>query len=78
MKSKTRTLLTLDAFGTLFTPREPIAKQYGDAARRRGLRGISNDDVGSSFRKSELGHIGATVLTAGRGVLMQAYDSLSV
>lgn len=77
MKAKTGTLLTLDGFGTLFTPREPIAKQYGDAARRRGLRGFSNDDVGSSFRKSELGHMDAIVLTAGRVMLMPAYDSLS-
>ena len=77
MKSKRGTLLTLDAFGTLFTPREPIAKQYGDAARRRGLRGFSDDDVGSSFRKSELGHIDAIVLTARQVLLMQAYDSLS-
>ena len=67
MKSKTGILLTLDAFGTLYTPREPIAKQYGDAARRRGLRGFSDDDVGSSFRKSELDHIDATVLTCSTG-----------
>ena len=66
MKSRTGTLLTLDAFGTLFTPRAPIAKQYADAARRRGLGGFSNDDVGSSFRMSELGHFDAIVSTARR------------
>ena len=55
MKSKPFLLLTLDAFGTLFIPREPIAKQYGDVARRYGLTGFSNEDVNSSFRKGELG-----------------------
>ncbi|KAL8795445.1 MAG: hypothetical protein Q9195_002034 [Heterodermia aff. obscurata] len=74
MRSKPGILLTLDAFGTLFTPREPIAKQYGDAARRRGLRGFSNDDVGSSFRKCELGHIGAIVSTA---VITSTFKSLT-
>ena len=56
MKSKPTLLLTLDAFGTLFIPREPIAKQYGDLARRHGLTGFSNEDVDSSFRKGELAY----------------------
>ena len=56
MKSKPSLLLTLDAFGTLFIPREPIAKQYGDVARRHGLTGFSNEEVSLSFRKGELGH----------------------
>ena len=56
MKSKPSLLLTLDAFGTLFIPREPIAKQYGDVARRHGLTGFSNEEISSSFRKGELGH----------------------
>ena len=55
MKSKPSLLLTLDAFGTLFVPREPIAKQYGDVARRYGLTGFINEDVSSSFRKGGLG-----------------------
>ncbi len=44
-------LLTLDAFGTLFAPKEPIAKQYGDVARALGLATIRDNDVQTSFRK---------------------------
>ena len=51
MGQQVRRLVTFDAFGTLFTPKEPIPKQYGDAARRRGLSGFTNEDVGESFRK---------------------------
>lgn len=51
MIRQTRRLLTFDAFGTLFLPKEPIAKQYGDAARRCGVAGLTDDAVGASFRK---------------------------
>ncbi len=51
MTAKKRAIvLTVDAFGTLFTPREPIAKQYGHVARKHGLSGFTDADVGTSFR----------------------------
>ncbi|KAL6718984.1 hypothetical protein ACLMJK_003219 [Lecanora helva] len=52
MPPKGRLLLTFDAFGTLFVPRESIAKSYADAARKYGLSGFSNDDIALQFRKS--------------------------
>ena len=51
MMQQTRRLLTFDAFGTLFVPNEPIAKQYGDAARRCGVTGLTDDAVDASFRR---------------------------
>ena len=51
MTAKQRTIvLTVDAFGTLFTPREPIAKQYGDVARKHGLSGFTDEEIEKSFR----------------------------
>ena len=51
MTSKKRAIvLTVDAFGTLFTPREPIAKQYSHVARKHGLSGFTDEEVGTSFR----------------------------
>ncbi|EGP88602.1 uncharacterized protein MYCGRDRAFT_39565 [Zymoseptoria tritici IPO323] len=43
-------LLCFDAFGTLFTPRHPIAQQYGDVARSLGLGPFTNDDIAKSFK----------------------------
>lgn len=48
-------LVTFDAFGTLFTPRKPISKQYGEVARQYGLQGFSDDDISISFREGEHG-----------------------
>lgn len=45
-----RLILTFDAFGTLFTPREPIAKSYADTARKFGLSGFTDDEIASAFR----------------------------
>lgn len=45
-------LLTFDAFGTLFTPRMPIAKQYAMVAQRHGLF-VNEDDLHHSFRQGE-------------------------
>lgn len=45
-----RLVLTFDAFGTLFTPREPIAKSYADTARKYGLSGFTDDEIASAFR----------------------------
>jgi len=49
--TKRNLLICFDAFGTLFTPRKPIAQQYGDVARACGLGGFSDEDVGASFKK---------------------------
>ena len=46
-------LLTFDAFGTLFTPREPVSKQYGNVARQYGLQGFTDDDINASFREGK-------------------------
>ncbi|KAJ4306052.1 hypothetical protein N0V88_000848 [Collariella sp. IMI 366227] len=43
-------LLCFDAFGTLFTPKQPIAEQYTLVARKCGLDGFSVDQVKSSFK----------------------------
>lgn len=44
-------LLTFDAFDTIFTPKEPIAKQYCDVARQFGLE-LDEGAVMSSFKKA--------------------------
>jgi REG-2-like HAD superfamily hydrolase len=49
---KKNLLLAFDAFGTLFTPRQPIATQYGDVARRHGLSGFRDDELQASFRRA--------------------------
>lgn len=47
-------LLTFDAFGTLFTPRESIGKQYLELARRHGLNTLDCDiKIENSFRNGE-------------------------
>lgn len=52
MSSTRRIILTFDAFGTLFTPRESIAKSYANAARDFGLSGFTDDQIASSFRNA--------------------------
>lgn len=51
-KMKRNLLLCVDAFGTLFRPRSPIAEQYGTVARGMGVQ-ISDDEVAKSFRSGE-------------------------
>ncbi|THY68432.1 hypothetical protein D6C87_07553 [Aureobasidium pullulans] len=46
---KRNLLLCVDAFGTLFRPRSPIAEQYGSVARSMGVT-ISDDEVAKSFK----------------------------
>lgn len=47
-------LICFDAFGTLFTPKLPIAKQYGNVARSFGLTGsFTDEDVGRAFKVGE-------------------------
>lgn len=50
MSNSKRLILTFDAFGTLFTPREPIGKSYARIARKHGLGGFTDDQIESSFR----------------------------
>ncbi|KAF2432332.1 hypothetical protein EJ08DRAFT_695445 [Tothia fuscella] len=49
---KKNLLLTFDAFGTLFTPRQPIAAQYGEVARRKGIINFTEKDLGRSFKQA--------------------------
>ncbi|EMC93048.1 hypothetical protein BAUCODRAFT_125979 [Baudoinia panamericana UAMH 10762] len=48
--AKRNLLLGIDAFGTIFTPKRPIATQYGEVARSLGLNGFTDEQVNSSFR----------------------------
>ena len=52
MMMKERLFLTFDAFGTLFTPREPIAKSYAITARKYGLSGFTDDEIALRFREA--------------------------
>lgn len=47
----TNLLLTFDAFGTLFSPRLPVATQYALAAQEHGLVGVKVADVPLAFQK---------------------------
>nr|OQO24984.1 hypothetical protein B0A51_05759 [Rachicladosporium sp. CCFEE 5018]OQO26325.1 hypothetical protein B0A51_05176 [Rachicladosporium sp. CCFEE 5018]OQO26805.1 hypothetical protein B0A51_04388 [Rachicladosporium sp. CCFEE 5018] len=48
--AKRNLLLCLDAFGTLYTPKAPIATQYSEVAKSLGLSGFSDADLTTSFR----------------------------
>lgn len=48
--SKKNLFICFDAFGTLFTPRKPVAQQYSEVARSFGLAGFSDDDIAKSFK----------------------------
>ncbi|KAH0103086.1 hypothetical protein KCU60_g9114, partial [Aureobasidium melanogenum] len=48
---KRNLLLCVDAFGTLFRPRSPIAEQYGSVARSMGVK-ISDEEVAKSFKSA--------------------------
>jgi hypothetical protein len=49
---KRNLLLCVDAFGTLFRPRSPIAEQYGSVARGMGVQ-VSDDEVAKAFKSGE-------------------------
>jgi FMN phosphatase YigB (HAD superfamily) len=52
-KSRLGICLTLDAFGTLYHPKRPIAVQYLEVARRCGLKvNIQVPELEASFRKA--------------------------
>ncbi len=57
--AKRNLLLCFDAFGTLFKPKRPIARQYGEVARQCGLRGFSDEEVQTSFRAAFKSQAGA-------------------
>ena len=44
-------LLTFDAFGTLFKPQGKIATLYARSARKHGLTGFTDEEVGRRFRQ---------------------------
>ena len=46
-------LICFDAFGTLFKPRAPIEKQYGDVARSLGVSGFTDDDLKATFKDGQ-------------------------
>lgn len=48
--ARTNLLLCFDAFGTLFTPKRPIAQQYYEIARQCGIFSFSSDDLQSSLQ----------------------------
>ncbi len=43
-------LLCFDAFGTLFTPKQPVAQQYAMVAHRCGLESFGVEQVQASFK----------------------------
>ncbi|KAJ6260485.1 hypothetical protein Dda_4711 [Drechslerella dactyloides] len=45
-------LITVDAFGTLYEPRELVPQQYVDVAAQHGLDGLDATAVESSFRQA--------------------------
>lgn len=47
---KRNLLICFDAFGTLYTPKRPVAMQYGEVARSLGLGGFTDEDLNKSFK----------------------------
>ncbi|ORY14840.1 hypothetical protein BCR34DRAFT_598959, partial [Clohesyomyces aquaticus] len=47
---KKNLLLAFDAYGTLFTPKAPIAVQYGEIARRHGIEYPSDKHLSQAFK----------------------------
>lgn len=45
-------LLCLDAFGTIFIPKRPVAEQYAAIARQCGLKDIRTAQVDDAFRSA--------------------------
>jgi len=51
-RQKKHLLLCFDAFGTLFTPRKPIAAQYAAVSRKYGICDIREEDLHQSFKQA--------------------------
>ncbi|KAK3180736.1 hypothetical protein K4F52_007953 [Lecanicillium sp. MT-2017a] len=47
--AKPNLLLSFDAFGTLFSPKDPVAHQYLQEARQFGLTGFSEEELASKL-----------------------------
>lgn len=43
--AKPNLLLSFDAFGTLFSPKDTVAQQYVQVARQCGLTGLSEEEL---------------------------------
>ncbi|KAI9704442.1 MAG: hypothetical protein M1836_007305 [Candelina mexicana] len=50
--SKKKLLITFDAFGTLLSPKQSVAEQYVEVARRHGLENLDPRRVGLSLKKA--------------------------
>lgn len=50
-RPKFNLLLTFDAFGTLFEPRDSIAAQYAHVAQEHGIEGVEESDIRVTFKK---------------------------
>ena len=44
-------LLTFDAFGTLYRPRDSIGRIYAEFARKHGLTGFTDAVIQDNFKK---------------------------
>ncbi|KAH8146526.1 uncharacterized protein LAJ45_09472 [Morchella importuna] len=51
-RPKFNLLLTFDAFGTLFEPRDSIAAQYAHVAQEHGIEGVEESDIRVTFKKA--------------------------
>lgn len=51
MAGRGRLILTLDAFGTLFKPKQPISRQYAELAWRHGLSDIAEEQIRQNFKR---------------------------
>ena len=52
-------LLTFDAFGTLYKPRAAIGTIYADCARKYGLTGFTDVEIGDRLKHGKSGSIDA-------------------
>jgi hypothetical protein len=50
-RPKVNLLLTFDAFGTLFEPKDSIAAQYAHVAQEHGITGVEESDIQVTFKQ---------------------------
>lgn len=50
-RPKYNLLLTFDAFGTLFEPKDSIAAQYAHVAQEHGIAGVEESDIQVTFKQ---------------------------
>ncbi|KAI5837254.1 HAD-like domain-containing protein [Morchella snyderi] len=51
-RPKVNLLLTFDAFGTLFEPKDSIAAQYAHVAQEYGITGVEESDIQRTFKQA--------------------------